>query len=426
MTKVDPNVAKSVYRSTDQSILPLIPEVIKHPKDKLLNFKLRTVPTDVDSPTYELTIPILTGKESVREALDWHANRYKIWTGMNAMGTADTMDGLAKQTITDSALTLYLSAREDAKGLAWLALKRAALEASVNAGETAAEQQAAVAAVAEPALAGEHVVTGVLGVVNFMVPYKGLQRQKRYMRRKCRKPADMTARVFYNHFARMNDMELPRMPPNFNDQQKLGADEITDILLHAFPASWSGEMERQGFDPFTKHPIEILEFCERIEAAEQISTPVKNQGGSNQKKGSPNKKSSGKGSSGEHYCIHHGKNSTHSTNDCRTLQQQSKKLKGSNSSGDYKNKTWSRKAEQSKDKSKKELAAFMRKTVRKELLAMSKKRKKDDDDESVGSLNQLDEVDLSKFNYEDMDDLKIDSDDSSMDQSEHFETEAEA
>jgi hypothetical protein len=64
------------------------------------------------------------------------------------------------------------------------------------------------------------------------------------------------------------------------------------------------------------------------------------------------------------------------------------------------------------------LATFVRKQARKELYAYAKKRKvadKDDDEKSVASLNNIEskeefEIDLSVFNFQDMDELKIDSD----------------
>ena len=72
--------------------------------------------------------------------------------------------------------------------------------------------------------------------------------------------------------------------------------------------------------------------------------------------------------------------------------------------------TWSRKAEEAKSKSSKELAAFVKKAVREEMNAVEKKRKPDSDDEE-GELNA---IDLSNFDYDLLDNLKIESDDSSV------------
>ena len=189
-------------------------------------------------------------------------------------------------------------------------------------------------------------------------------------------------------------------------------------------------MAKQDFDPFASTSVEVLAFCERMEAAEAVFQPTNNKGkaGGNSKDSSKKKSSGGRKSEGQYYCLHHGKNGSHDTNDCQTLQKQSKKLKsGDEHTGKHGNKTWSRKAEQNKEKSKKELAALMRKTVRSELNALnkSKKRKESDDDSDAASVNQIDEVDLAAFNYTDMGKLKIDLDDSSFDEGE-LKTEAEA
>jgi hypothetical protein len=85
----------------------------------------------------------------------------------------------------------------------------------------------------------------------------------------------------------------------------------------------------------------------------------------------------------------------------------------------FNNKTWRRDASKSTTTSKKELATFVRKQARKEVYAFAKKRKmadKDDDETSTASLNNIEskedgEIDLSTFNFQDMDDLKIDSKD---------------
>jgi hypothetical protein len=428
--KIDPKAVASIDRKklNEVAVLPLVPEVVKYPKDKLLQFKLRTVPTDNNSPTYELTVPCISGREGVREAIKWKSNIEQVFDGMNA-ATAATRDALVRRALCDQAFTAYKNGVVKNIAKRFNQLRTEAYEQSKAAGGTDAEAQAAYDAVAMPAIHLDDVTEGMRELMNYIVPFKGLQRQKRFMRRKCRKPADMTAREFFNHFVRMNTQELPQMPPDYDHRQRLAEDEVIDILLFAFPASWSAEMTKQGFDPFAATSMEVLEFCERLEASEAVfQQPNKHGKAGNNDKGSSKKKSSGgQKSEGQYYCLHHGKNTTHDTNDCTTLKNQSKKLKSANdNSGGSKNKSWTKKAEHGKDKSKKELAALTRKMVREELNAADKKRKSDKkDDESVGSVNQIDEVDLAMFNYTDMDNLKIDTDDSEFDD-EELKTEAEA
>ena len=75
---------------------------------------------------------------------------------------------------------------------------------------------------------------------------------------------------------------------------------------------------------------------------------------------------------------------THDSDHCKILQHKAKKFKAQNpettssTSGHYKNLTWSRKAEIKKEKSKKELHAFVqdqiKKGVRQEHATLNKKR----------------------------------------------------
>ena len=106
----------------------------------------------------------------------------------------------------------------------------------------------------------------------------------------------------------------------------------------------------------------------------------------------------------------------HTSEECYTLQKEAKKLKtsyGSNT-GKYAdnaksssgNKTWTRKADQGKTKTKSDLATFIGKEIAKGMkksnhAASSKKRKNDSEEED------LHVFDLEGFNYEDMDNLKI-------------------
>ena len=260
---------------------------------------------------------------------------------------------------------------------------------------------------------------------------------KRYLRRECRKPADMKVRQYYQHLLRINNDELPVLPP-FAAGQNLQDDEIIDILCFGTPRSWFKEMDRQGFDPITKSVLEVVNFLEQIETAEEgdfqkVDHGQKSGSNNNNDKKKKNSSSSNKGK----YCLLHGKGG-HSTEECHHMKDQAKKMKNSSSSGEkksYGNKTWSRKANDATNSSKKELAAFIKKSikegVKKELHAIDKKRKASDDDSSTGSVDMhafdkkpaakpkrqvkctLDELmdrDLKGFNYEAMDNLRIEDD----------------
>jgi hypothetical protein len=196
----------------------------------------------------------------------------------------------------------------------------------------------------------------------------------------------------------------------------LSQDEIIDVIQNGIPRSWMREMDKQGFDPIDKTLAEVVDFCERMENAEDFE-PARDGSKTNNKSNKSKSKDNGKGKSsgGGKYCLLHGDNPTHNTDDCLVLKKQAKQLRSGND-GDrkpaFKNKTWKRDADKSTNSSKKELAAFVRKQTRKELYAFAKKRKASDDDDEE-SLNNIEEgeIDLARFNFADMDNLKIDSDD---------------
>jgi len=159
---------------------------------------------------------------------------------------------------------------------------------------------------------------------------------------------------------------------------------------------------------------------ERLEATDDFDgTPAKQHSKPHAKKGGNQKKAPSSSDGKKGYCMIHGEGN-HTSEECYTLQKEAKKLKtsyGGKSEGKYTdkakagsgNKTWTRKADQGKAKPKSDLAAFIGKEIakgmkkeKKSALAASKKRKNDSDDEE-----DLHVFDLEGFNYEDMDNLKI-------------------
>jgi hypothetical protein len=64
--------------------LPLKPEeVTEDNKLKLTKFKLRTNPTQADSPTYSFAILKLEGSETLRQALTFYQSVGKVTHGLN-------------------------------------------------------------------------------------------------------------------------------------------------------------------------------------------------------------------------------------------------------------------------------------------------------------------------------------------------------
>ena len=166
---------------------------------------------------------------------------------------------------------------------------------------------------------------------------------------------------------------------------------------------------------------DALEFMERLEATDDFDgTPAKQHSKPTAKRGGMPKKApshSAKGKKG--FCMIQDEGN-HTSEECYTLQKEAKKLKSSYGSNTDKyadkaksgsgNKTWNRKAEQGKSKTKSDLATFIGKEIAKGMkkqkksdLEASKKRKNDSDDEG----DDLHVFDLEGFNYNEMDNLKI-------------------
>jgi hypothetical protein len=109
--------------------------------------------------------------------------------------------------------------------------------------------------------------------IKMVCPYKALEKQKRFMRCKMRKPADMKTRIFVNHIHQINFNELPQLPP-FVTGQELSNDKLLDIILFGIPKSWVKEMDKQDFDPFDREDIQaIIEFVNAWSQGKIPTTP---------------------------------------------------------------------------------------------------------------------------------------------------------
>ena len=413
--KVSSAVLQESYGKKTQklAILPLVPEPVEeNGKTQMITHQLLTNPNDNASPKYKITVVILQGNEDARQIIDWRKNTQKILKGLaitdhkQAIAIVETLvaetpralfeEGVERGKANNLARRIEAAGTDDEKR----DIRNDGLDVDAN-------------------LNMEQIELGLQTVVRNLLPRRILARVKRYLRRECRKPAGMKVRTYYQHLLRINMDEIPRLPP-FAVDQELGMDEMLDILLFGTPKSWQREMDRQGYDPMDNPITLTLDFMERQEANEEFDadkatkTSSKKEGKS--KDGKSNAKPNGKQ---KYYCMLHGNNNSHDTKDCHQLQKEAKRLKsdGSNNgkpngNGKFKNKTWTRKAEEAKATTQNDLASFIKKEVKKgikkDLKALSKKRKSDDSSDSEDG--ELHMFDLKDFNYEDMENLKIDDD----------------
>ena len=408
--------------------LPLVPEIYKDSeREPALTFKIQSIPGDDDSPKITVKIRPLNGSETIRECLAFFREAAKIRSGSNA-NTDPQYNSLIKRMLLGPALQTYTDGVDKAQDLIWKGMRNdAAAECKRRGvdGHPATERDILLArsATAKPAVNQEMIKAGINALVSYMAPAKVLAKQHVWMRRYCRKPHDMTTKVFISHLIRINKEELPYLPPRYDITQRLSNDDIIDVVIHGIPNRWKREFERSGYDPMESDLEALMKQCERMESLDHMDgeqTKKSDKSDKTEKSGSlKNRKShkKHKQSQGNRTgdCVIHGRGCGHSTDECKVvlgLVDPEKKKKATKKDGDkksYGNKSWSRKSDEAKDKTKKELAAFVGKIIKKELNAVQKKkaekRKKDDDDDSVKSVNAYD---LSMIDYENIANLSID------------------
>ena len=400
-------------------------------------FKLYTNPADVDSIKYSITMALIDGTESMRYILNWINNCKRIMHGTNTTNGTNAML-LMRSVCKENIWSIFeMTVRNEQGKLQVAQAHAAALAVTRNPGETdaqfhanreAARQGVLSGALPDPTEAMFNI--GFNQIVEAVAPFKAVEIQHDFMRTKMRKPADMRTRNYATNLVRLNVVELPQLPP-FGANNMLTDFELRQIIVKGVPKTWVTEMDKHGFEPL-RHTIEdIVKFCERMEKSEASNPDAKNNNNGNKKNNDKNKKfksnnnKSGGTSDdkGDKWCeVHQSK--THNTADCHQVKalQKKNKDKTGDKDGKSKNKTWTKKADEAKTVTKKELNALAKKagkeavaTYKKDESKDSKRKSKDDDsDASVNVIDQMTDVDrqLAEFNFDDKakidDDLSID------------------
>ena len=169
-------------------------------------------------------------------------------------------------------------------------------------------------------------------------------------------------------------------------------------------------MVMHGFNTIACTTDNFIEFCERLELSESIydkthlksqKTPTQTSNSGTTPKGGHNKstrKNSGKNRNQSHYCLYHGQNSSHNTDQCKVVKAQTERMANQHSqkgAGKYKNKF------DSDDKNKrKQFQSFAIDFVEKAF----KKMKKASSDSSKNK---------ETFSFQDFQNMSVSSDDSS-------------
>ena len=393
--KIAPSTTTPEIKST--LLLPLVPERAEElTRGNSISFELRSNPTEIDSPRYKKQVRVLYGNEDTRTVIFWIRETQSIVEGLN-LTTYAQQYSVIKTLVRDTAYANFEQSVLDRSTVRY----NEALEAAVS--------DAAKQVVRDNTASGYHHVEDITPAMYFVakstMPKKILQRVKRELRRSCRKPAGMKVRDYVSHICRINDQELPMIVP-FSMANSLSDDEILDIVLYGTPRSWQAEMDRQGFDPLDNTLKDVMEFLERMESAEVFEAKSTRVDKGKENKSSSSKKSKSNSSydrGGKKHCMLHGDNNTHNTAECLKLKAEAARLKGDGAS---KNNTWTKKAQDHKDKTRRDLNAIVQKAikkgVRKELSNIESRKRDSDDDESSsdGEINLIES--LGKFDINDI------------------------
>ena len=381
---------------------PVIPidrgELPKVMKTNSVVFKLYTDPSNNDSPQFEMTVLVFKS----RTPKEWLVTREaikKVLFGLNLTNGPNQ----------------YQQIRRILQGDALATFNKAATKQGT-------ETQA-------------HLLLVLDSVTKHVFPENSLQKQKCYMCRFMRKPHELSIKEYNARLEELNSYlswfcdEVAEATPCPRDTQQLSEDELKDILYFSIPNKWTKQAIVQGFNTLEKDRDEFVAFCERLEECEVLEGDTKPQSGT-RKPIAQSSRSKRKSSSGNDsfYCMLHGADKGHDTGQCKVLQAQAKRMRGTYEARSESDRAKIRRDNRYEKKNKfsnmAELHAFINENVTCALTQAQagigkRKRSKNKDlqmNEEADEVSEQGDLDLSEeyfdqFNFED---LKVsDSDDKS-------------
>lgn len=402
------------YLDNQAPLIPLVPEEIPYDKDKVSVFKVYSTPGNTDTTRYDFVIRHCDGTEGIAYILEFKRQAVKLRVAANHADPVhmEAFHGVLQSLLRVPAKTGYDQAVTDAIAERHKQLKRDAYLAHLQANaadannptpDEKADAEVAAEGVAYPVnITLDEVNAGLQGMIRLLVPTGALSRVKRYMRRGCRKPSDMKIRTYVAHMNRLNTQDLPELPP-FETANSMGEEEIREIIQYAIPNSWNRKLREQSKDPLTMSLSALINTLEDYESAESDFEPAskstgKKANGKN-KKGSKPKSSSKTTDGEEYYCLKHGKNTTHGTDECKVLKNLIKSESKPSVAKKSNNKTWKRDKSNDKKKVKEEsnLASLVKKAVKAELKGAKKR-----DLNAMQMTSDDDDIDMSGIDFEEL------------------------
>ena len=189
------------------------------------------------------------------------------------------------------------------------------------------------------------IEAGLLALKKRVFPVNAAKYQKRYMSLCVFKPVDMRVSELWDALKSMNRKikEFPPMEKTLPDgtvqsipARSMPDDQLFEIFEQALPNAWEAELIKHDINTINSTPEQMVSFCERLEIHEDIQgTRAKKRSNNDDepKKGrfKPSKSTARGGtkrkandnhewSNATYYCQYHGKNTTHSTDQCKVIK----------------------------------------------------------------------------------------------------------
>jgi hypothetical protein len=260
--------------------------------------KLRTIPNDVNSPLYSLTVVTFKAGSKLEVWFKFLDACKSVYTGLN-MTTVTEQINMFREMVDPPTLGIF-NTKLNAAQVAAAAINPA------NGGDTQANFDAAIAAMTE----------------YWAGPF-ALQRQKRYMKRYMTKDKSVTMQEYSSRFDEMLGYlsKFPGAAPN----EGFSADEIVEIYDFYLPYKWKKHMINHGFHTFGKTKEEILLMCQQIELGESIDLDHVAKGGVATMEYNSKKRACFPEKPVKKWC-RYCTNSSHDTAECKHLLEQNELL----------------------------------------------------------------------------------------------------
>jgi hypothetical protein len=180
--KVSPQAVKEVTKQKPKPPLPLEMELpSEEDETKMARFKLRTTPTNVDSPTYSFTMRKLDGSKDLRQAIQFAYDIPTVITGLNITTPTDRK-AIYLQVLSGPPLTNFNAGYDGACIDEHARLKSEAYRAEMQISNDRDLARQAHDVVPEPADHDDFIANGLCAILTYVAPHKALAKQKRWMR----------------------------------------------------------------------------------------------------------------------------------------------------------------------------------------------------------------------------------------------------